>query len=129
MTPIDQSYELLREDELRKLFPNISKSAIAANKVGGPRTGPRTIVQEQQVADTRKANHKSGPAKVDAQMHRQFSLTIVIQVSDNRRRDLDGALSTILDCLIVARRRFAPVDTRDTPNMPTGGQRKGRSGY
>ena len=31
-----------------------------------------------------------------------LAIRIVVRISDNRRRDLDGALSTILDCLVNA---------------------------
>lgn len=106
MTPIDQYYELLREDELRKLFPNISKSAIAANKVGGPRTGPRTIVQEQQVTDAWKAHHKAGVPKVDGAGHRKYCFAVTFRVSNNRRRDPTGMLETLADVLVRAVRRF-----------------------
>ena len=32
----------------------------------------------------------------------QFSISVVLRISDNRKRDLDGALTTLLDCLVKA---------------------------
>lgn len=131
---VDQSYELLREDELRKLFPNISKSTLRANTIVGSRLGPRSQLQELQAGDPGQQHGKDentdraeGKA-VDGALHGQFRITVNFKVSDNRRRDLDGMLSTIFDCQIAATGRFAPVDTGDTRDLPERGQRTRRSG-
>ena len=83
---------------------------------------PRPIVQEQQddradLATDQKRKKVSVPdadsetreAEVDEGSHPVYDLTVTIRVSDNRRRDLDGNLSTILDCLVQSVRRLAPV--------------------
>lgn len=56
---------------------------------------------------------EAGEAEMDAKCHPAYDLAVTIRVSDQRRRDLDGNLSTVLDCLVQAVRRLAPVDSKD----------------
>lgn len=85
------------------------ESLIAKN----PRLRPCASNEEQQDADKRKVDNKARKTGMDEKGHPQFKLTVTILVSDNRRRDIDGALSTLLDCLIAAGRQLA-MDTRDS---------------
>src|ERR1700722_18675154 len=41
---------------------------------------------------------------VETKVRQQFRVTIVLKYSDQRVRDPDAALSTILDCLVATRR-------------------------
>ncbi len=86
---------------------NEQYQAIVARQAARKRTGPRPVVQEQQDADTGTPDHESQETEVDGPVHRQFRVTIDVFMSDKRRRDLDGCTSTLLDCLIAARRRLA----------------------
>lgn len=56
-------------------------------------------------------DHKARKKKADGGNHPRYSLTLNFRVSDHRPRDLDGLLSTVLDCLITARGRFTAMDT------------------
>lgn len=71
---------------------------------------PRAIVQKREDAGARKVDHGPKEAGVDEPVHSQFRVAIEIRVSDERDRDNDGAVSTILDCLIAAIGRLAKVD-------------------
>ena|SRR6267378_8049006 len=51
--------------------------------------------------------HQQKERRVDEGLHRQFRVAVHFKMSDRRRRDLDGGLATILDCLIAARRQLA----------------------
>lgn len=80
-------------------------------QAGDTRTRPGAELQKQQDARAGKINNRSKKAKVDGSGHAQFRVSITLRNSDERRRDGDGAASTILDCLIRAVRRFRSVDT------------------
>lgn len=57
--------------------------------------------------------YKARSKKADGGNHPRYSLTVNFRVSDKRKRDLDGLLSTVLDCLVTARGRFAAMDSTD----------------
>lgn len=59
--------------------------------------------QRERVAGDKQSRVKG----MDGAMHGQFRVTIILRMSDNRRRDIDGGAATLLDCLIAARRRMA----------------------
>ena len=69
---------------------------------GDSRIGTRPKHEELQDVNTGEANHKTRAPKVDARCHPKFAISITIRVSDNRRRDNDGAATTLLDCLTRA---------------------------
>jgi len=81
---------------------------------GNSRDRPGAQLQKQQDVDAGKDHNKPGKAKVDEASHPKFRVRVVLRYSDNRRRDIDGALSTVLDCVVRAFRRFRSVDTRNT---------------
>ena len=67
----------------------------------------------------RKTAHLDGPKNetMDGPGHPQFALTITFAFCDNRQRDLDGAATTVLDCLEDALRSipgFPPVAPGDS---------------
>ena len=72
-----------------------------------------TEQEEQQVSDKGKADNKTRISKGDKENHRRFRVRITVRFSDNRRRDADGCLSTLLDCLTTARGRLLEMDTGD----------------
>lgn len=80
------------------------------NKAGGK----HHVIQKQQ-ADVRSegtppnANNRSDKAKKKRSDHAQYRISVTFRISDNRVRDLDGMLTTILDALIDARGRLAAV--------------------
>ena len=74
------------------------------------RVRPCPQLQEQQDMDGKEANHKTRKARVDAAVHPKFRIAITLLVSDKRGRDGDGALSTLLDCLVTAARRLRSLD-------------------
>lgn len=49
---------------------------------------------------------------MDEGLHGQFKVTVVIKISDNRGRDLDGSLATIMDCLRDAAREIAAISPK-----------------
>lgn len=93
--------------------------------------GPRTELQEQQVdlpKPKREAVHsdKSQAPGVDGSSHPAYRVAIVIRVSDGYARDPDGAVSTIMDCIVSAVRRFMAMGKRDPHQNGSGA--KGRRG-
>lgn len=95
--------------ELIRKFPNASPDFIAANCSDGSRPGQRAELQEQKAE--RGENQRHGLSSdgekdkaMDAASHGAFRVAISLRFSDRRRRDPDGCASTLLDCLIAARR-------------------------
>ena len=92
--------------ELIAIFPNASKSFIACNS-DSERVGAGACIQEQQASVPRGAHNKTGVQDVDEQVHPKFRVSVHLRYSNRRVRDIDGALSTILDCIVAARRQLA----------------------
>lgn len=74
-------------------------------------------LQKFKDADKGQAHHKPKKAKAHGASHPSYRVTIVFLQSDKRRRDLDGQLSTVLDCLRNAVRRFSAMDTGDKDHI------------
>ena len=93
-------------DDLKQLLSSRTLRALNPHLIAGPR--PPSVVQEQQgdipKLQEREAVHrdKTGVQNVDGKGHPRFAVTITFLVSDNRRRDIDGCASTVLDCLVKA---------------------------
>tara|TARA_R110000824_G_scaffold255569_1_gene444504 strand:+ start:1126 stop:1470 length:345 start_codon:yes stop_codon:yes gene_type:complete len=62
--------------------------------------------QKQKAHHARAIDNRTQNTKMDDKLREQFCVTIEIQVSDLRVRDLDGSVSTIFDCLVAARRQL-----------------------
>lgn len=89
------------------------------------RTRPCAVVQELENDCAGPAHHEPEAAKVDGELHPRFRVTVTLYVSDNRRRDADGALSTIMDCVIAARRRLLAVGAAGVDCGGEGGEGAG----
>lgn len=59
-----------------------------------------------EAAPETDADHETRIAATDGGDHGVFEVSIAFRFQDRRRRDLDGATATLLDCLIHARRRL-----------------------
>lgn len=71
-----------------------------------PCDGPRASIQEQKDNRWKEIDNGSKMQKVDGGGDKQYHLSVEVLVSDRYRRDLDGALATICDCLVAARRQL-----------------------
>jgi hypothetical protein len=106
----------LKLNELNpKLRDRIAKQMANEDSARGQKSRPCTGVQKQETGDTGQPNRKNANTDrtknctVDGAVHPKFRITVVLKFSDQRRRDGDGAYTTILDCLIIAARRFKAV--------------------
>jgi hypothetical protein len=72
-----------------------------------PWAGARSGVQKQKDNRRKKTDNRSESPQVDGGMHEGYVLEVEIHVSDRRRRDLDGALATICDCIVAVGRLLA----------------------
>jgi hypothetical protein len=86
---------------------------------------PRTSIQEQKDNRWKAFNNTPKMQKMDGGSDQQYHLSVEILVSDRRRRDLDGALATICDCIVTSRRRLE-IYTED--NSDGEGSEKRRRG-
>src|SRR5574342_341655 len=71
---------------------------------------PCPVHEELQGESAKRDLHETKVRQMDAGVQRQFRVRVTLRVSDNRKRDADGALSTILDCLVAAARRLSEGD-------------------
>lgn len=74
--------------------------------------GPSAVVQEREVSKPRVPRNKVLSQKNNESNERRFSYSVTCNFyfPDKRRRDNDGALSTVLDCLVKA--NVLPDDNR-----------------
>ena len=109
-------------NELRKYFPNASASTAKRNQAESDWNRTPNLVQDAKDGGAGQPNRKAAPndrpkvKAVDGEMHQKFGVTIIVRVSDNRRRDLDGCASSILDCLVSARRLLAGYTGTNDPD-------------
>ncbi len=97
-------------DSLESLLKRQYAKKQAQVEAGGDRTstqlqeleGDPPKVGRRKGKEKAGAVHRDGPSEeaVDGTGHPQYEVSIVILISDERDRDLDGAVSTILDCLV-----------------------------
>ena len=69
-------------------------------------------LQELQGLLEEYVSHSPKGKKTDDINRKRFRITVDLLVSDNRRRDPDGAINTIMDCLVTAIRRLSEGDRR-----------------
>jgi len=84
---------------------------------------------QRQVAGSAFADHETGLPEEDGSDHGIFRLTITIRIPNKLRRDLDGMLSTICDCLRNARGRCLDAHTGDSHSGRTVRARRGRGNH
>lgn len=77
------------------------------NRAGGQRNRA-CAEQKEQALRSGKGSAVDGhqDKSLDESMHSEFRVSIILRMSDERVRDCDGALATLLDCLITARRQL-----------------------
>lgn len=109
-------------------MPNWSKSDYSAYQARNLRAGPRPQHEEQQDVDTRKADNKAGIPSLDEKGSGLYRCTISLRVSDNRDRDADGAVTTILDTILNAVGRFLDMDRNTLRKLAKSEQRRRGSG-
>ena len=86
---------------LSRKFP-LSAATIARNKADGDGNGPRSVIQKRQTA----IRDEQKEPRMDEDSDRAFRIHVTLKMCDRRNRDCDGALATLLDCLIAARRQL-----------------------
>ena len=62
--------------------------------------------QKQEAHHAWATRHGAKDPKMDDELCSQFYLAVEVKVSDRRRRDLDGCLATLCDCITAARRQL-----------------------
>jgi|ERR1700690_523659 len=84
-------------------FPNASESFKRRNPhlFGGIYDGTHSVDKKLDVC-----HRGQKKPRVEAPLRQRFRVTIDFLISDQRNRDLDAGTSTILDCIIAARRQL-----------------------
>lgn len=97
-------------------MPHWTSEQLRSTKAGHdyvtPTRKPRPIIQKQQAPDEGTPHNQPQATEVDERSYGQFHVAITLFVSDERERDGDGAESTLLDCLIAARKRLLSLPDR-----------------
>ena len=78
-------------------------------------------VQKQKDNRGEATNNRPQGTAMDGAGYEGYVLAVEILVSDRRRRDLDGALATICDCIVATGRQLA-ADTSDNSEGAEGGE-------
>ena len=91
-----------------------NKAISIEGEFGNKRIGSCPRHEEQQDAVPGKIDHKARKAEVDGGVHPQYVFAVDLRVSDKRKRDADGALTTLLDCVVIAARRLSEMDKEDS---------------
>ena len=92
-------------NELKRRFPAASESFWRRNADDqGP--GPCASPEKQLLPNRAKRS-----PRMETELRQKFRLTVTLRYSDNRVRDPDAALSTILDCLVATRRQLEDSST------------------
>lgn len=107
----------MTHNEYQQWLKTRSKSTQSRNLPDYSKLGAHSILQEFQTSDPGKTDNRSQKAKGNGVNHPSYRITVEFLYSDKRRRDLDGGLSTILDCLVKAVRRLQRLDTRDKDHL------------
>lgn len=111
----------MNNEQYLEMLRNGSEAIKRLNKPKDQRL-PYSKLQEQQNDDERKDHHKPKKAKDNGAGHPSYRISVVFLQADKRRRDIDNQLSTVLDCLRDAIRRFSAMDTGDQNNIKAGKQ-------
>ena len=67
--------------------------------------------EKQQDAVPGQADNKPKAPEMDGSVYPKFRVSIALMFSDNRKRDMDGAATTLLDCITHTVRRLLAGDT------------------
>lgn len=126
----------MTSDELIKRFPNASKHFIRSNASDAGGVRDCAFVQKQQGDDHQRAerqttskaiaHHEAGISKGHGGDHGVFALTITFRIPNRIRRDLDGMLATLCDCIRNARGRCLDTHPGDSSKGGTVRARRGR---
>lgn len=77
------------------------------------------VIQKQEANSSKSADNSSRDKRKNGASYQRFRISIDLRYATARRRDIDGAASTILDCLLASRRRlldlFAGTDDQGKP--------------
>lgn len=110
-------------DAIRKRYP-VGAGVAALNSTNDSASGRSPIVQKQQIDLSEQANRKavhrdeSRAKGVDGTSHPRYRITIALNFSDDRQRDADGSLATIMDCLVHAAERLMEMGARNPRQLP-----------
>lgn len=115
-------------------MPNWTKEQLASyesksNRIENKGDIPCSQFQEQQ--DDRAPGKASVPdngpkeARLDGAVCQPYDCSIIVYISDERDRDIDGISSTLLDCYLAAVGRLLQVDRVGLRNMAKSAERSG----
>lgn len=106
-------------------MPNRTKEWYEEYKAKSDRAGKLPLFQKLE-DDSRavQADHRPTEEKVDGEGRSVYRVTITLLVSDRRSRDADGAISTILDTVLLAVGRRLNLDRGALRKLATSEKRR-----
>lgn len=100
----------MRKDFSKEWYDNYCKEQLRRKRddLKDQRDRERPIHEERKndLVETKKNHDRPQETIVDGEGDQKYSISIEFNVSDDRRRDLDGMCTTILDVLVHTKRRF-----------------------
>ncbi len=108
----------------------------SASKTSDPyNQGDSSILQELQNVDNKRqareaasssdVDYQTGASEEDGRDYGIFHVSITLRMADRRRKDIDGMLSSIFDCLVHARRRLLDPHQDDSSSSRTRSRKRG----
>lgn len=85
------------------------------NYISHYRQGTLPSLQESKNDCAWPFDHAAEGTPMDESGYEGYVLYVEALVSDNRRRDLDGMLATVCDCLVTARRQLEDDSIKGDP--------------
>ena len=105
--------------------PGYSLPADPKHKGGGP----RSCLQKRQDDGKGATHNPPQETKMDGTSLSRYRITITLLVSDNRDRDGDGGISTLLDTYLFALGRFLGLDRGALRGLAKSEERRGRGDH
>jgi hypothetical protein len=94
------------------------------NTDSGKGRGALSKFQERKTLDEARPDNRPKEATVDAEGRSLYRITITLRTSDNRDRDGDGGISTVLDTWLFAIGGLLGVDRGALRKLAKGEERR-----
>lgn len=133
------------ENSVRKYFPNASPAFVRLNTdshrtnrhIGNSRDNPLIqdakdsirMERQRKWENLRKASHAARAQRMDAANRPKFRISVTFRFPDYRIHDPDGCYSTILDCLIAARRLLVSGATNESEKRTVRIRKRGGNNH
>jgi len=114
----------MKSRALSRINPRFHDQILAQLHPKDSRSGARSGFQERKDDDKGAADNPPRKAKMDGASGPFFRITITLRTSDERDRDGDGMVSTLLDTYLFALGRLLGLDRTELRKLAKSEQRR-----